>query len=180
MITTDDDGLADRLRILRNQGMRARYQYEVAGHNYRLTDLQAALVLPQLDRYADVVKSRQANAEYLTAGSRRSTASRLPRRCPAGTTSGTSTRFASTARPASTARLSSPGCTRGGVGAGIYYPKLVFDYDCYRNRDDVHVGSYPVAERIVQEVVSLPVHPHLTKDQLDHIIATVADAVARS
>ncbi len=35
--------LADKLRVLRNQGMRARYQYETAGHNYRLTDLQAAL-----------------------------------------------------------------------------------------------------------------------------------------
>src|SRR4029453_2325723 len=48
MITTDDDALADRLRVLRNQGMRARYQYEMAGHNYRLTDLQAAIGLPQL------------------------------------------------------------------------------------------------------------------------------------
>ncbi|MDR1426766.1 MAG: DegT/DnrJ/EryC1/StrS family aminotransferase, partial [Bifidobacteriaceae bacterium] len=51
MITTDDDVLADRLRVLRNQGMRARYSYELAGHNYRLTDLQAALVLPQMDIY---------------------------------------------------------------------------------------------------------------------------------
>ena len=48
MVTTDDDALADRLRVLRNQGMRPRYQYEMAGHNYRLTDLQAALALPQL------------------------------------------------------------------------------------------------------------------------------------
>ena len=68
IVTTDDDALADRLRVLRNQGMRARYQYELAGHNYRLTDLQAALVLPQLDHYDELVARRQANAARLTEG----------------------------------------------------------------------------------------------------------------
>ena len=48
LITTSDDAIADRLRLLRNQGMRARYQYEMAGHNWRLTDLQAAIAVPQL------------------------------------------------------------------------------------------------------------------------------------
>ena len=50
IITTNDEALADRLRILRNQGMRARYQYEMAGHNYRMTDLQAAIGIPQMQR----------------------------------------------------------------------------------------------------------------------------------
>ena len=45
VVTTDDDKLADRLRLLRNHGMRARYQYELAGHNYRLTDLAAAVAI---------------------------------------------------------------------------------------------------------------------------------------
>ena len=53
MITTNDDAIADRLRVLRNQGMRERYEYEMAGHNYRLTDLQAALAIPQLAAYGD-------------------------------------------------------------------------------------------------------------------------------
>ena len=48
MITTDDDAIADRLRVLRNQGMRQRYQYEMAGHNYRMTDLQAAVGITSL------------------------------------------------------------------------------------------------------------------------------------
>ena len=46
MVTTDDDDVADRLRLLRNQGMRARYEYETMGTNYRLTDVQAAIALP--------------------------------------------------------------------------------------------------------------------------------------
>ena len=59
MITTGDDALADRLRLLRNQGMRARYQYEMAGNNYRLTDLQAALGIPQLARYDQTIARRR-------------------------------------------------------------------------------------------------------------------------
>lgn len=179
MITTDDDDLADRLRVLRNQGMRARYQYEVAGHNYRLTDLQAALVLPQLDRYADVVARRQANAARLTEG-----LSGIAGVTPPAVLDGRHHVWHQyTIRVDSTAGIDREAFVEHlhaqGVGAGIYYPKLVFDYDCYRGRDDVRIGSYPVAERVVREVVSLPVHPHLTSDQLDHIVAVVASAAAR-
>ena len=42
LLTTSDDHIADQLRLLRNQGMRARYQYEMPGYNWRLTDVQAA------------------------------------------------------------------------------------------------------------------------------------------
>ena len=66
MITTDDAGLADRLRVLRNQGMRARYEYEMAGHNYRLTEVQAAIAIPQLQRLGELNAVRRANAAYLT------------------------------------------------------------------------------------------------------------------
>ena len=51
MVSTNDAEIADRLRLLRNQGMRARYQYEIPGHNYRLTNLAAAVGFPQLDRW---------------------------------------------------------------------------------------------------------------------------------
>ena len=68
VVTTNDDAIADRLRLLRNQGMRQRYQYEVAGHNYRLTNLAAAVGLPQLARLERDHARRQANAVALRAG----------------------------------------------------------------------------------------------------------------
>ena len=68
VITTSDDSIADRLRLLRNQGMRQRYQYEVAGHNYRLTNLAAAVGLPQLARVHEISAARQRNASMLRAG----------------------------------------------------------------------------------------------------------------
>src|SRR3954451_16670811 len=68
MITTNDDDIADRLRVLRNQGMRQRDQYEMAGHNYRLTDLQAAVGIPQIGRVDEIVEARKKNAARLSAG----------------------------------------------------------------------------------------------------------------
>lgn len=179
MITTNDSVLADRLRILRNQGMRARYQYEVAGHNYRMTDLQAAVGIPQLSRYAEIVSTRQSNADYLIEGLREVEGIVPPhqlagRRHVWHQFTVRVTEDAGISRDEFVAKLG-----EFGVGAGVYYPKLVFDYDSYRDRPDVHIEHYPNAERAAREVVSLPVHPYLSRDQLDHIVESVARAVRR-
>ena len=178
VITTDDDRLADRLRLLRNQGMRARYQYELAGHNYRLTDLQAAVGIPQIRRYDDLVARRQRNAERLNDGLAGVRGIITPSTAPGRRHVWHQytirvTEDAAVSRDEFVARLG-----EAGVGAGIYYPKLVFDYDSYRDRADVIVGSLPVAERIVREVVSLPVHPHLSDDDLSRIVDVVSDIAA--
>jgi dTDP-4-amino-4,6-dideoxygalactose transaminase len=178
MITTNDDVLADRLRVLRNQGMRARYQYEVAGHNYRLTDLQAAVGIPQIARYDTIVAERQRNATYLAEGIGRIPGIATPRELDGRRH--VWHQFTIRVTPESGVERDEFVARLGemGVGAGIYYPKLVFDYDTYRNREDVRIGNYPVAERIVQEVVSIPVHQNLTKSDLDRIIESVALAAS--
>ncbi|GEK21654.1 DegT/DnrJ/EryC1/StrS family aminotransferase [Cellulomonas xylanilytica] len=173
IITTDDDGIADRLRVLRNQGMRARYQYEVAGHNYRLTDLQAAVVLPQLDRYAAKVADRRANAAALIEGLQDVPGLVVPRQL-AGREhvwhqfTVRVTTDAAVSRDELVARL-----TEAGVGSGIYYPKLVFDYETYRNHPRVRISDVPVAAQVVTEVVSLPVHPRLSGDDVQHVVESV-------
>lgn len=177
MVTTNDDGLADRLRVLRNQGMRARYQYEVAGHNWRLTDLQAAVGIPQLSGYDEVVATRQQNAAYLSAGLAGVAGIITPhqavgRRHVWHQYTIRVTEAAGVRRDEVVAKLGELG-----VGAGIYYPKLVFDYPTYRGRADVHISEYPVAERIVQQVISLPVHPRLSPADLDRIIESIQSIV---
>lgn len=177
MITTNDAVLADRLRVLRNQGMRARYQYEMAGHNYRLTDLQAALGIPQLAAYGDNVKRRKDNAARLSAGLADVPGLRLPTELP-----GRShvwhqytvlvTDEAPVSRDEVITRL-----TEAGVGCGIYYPKTVYDYDCYRDHPRVIADPAPVTDRVVRQCVSLPVHHHLSDSDLDQVIEAVRKAV---
>ncbi|MEN0021668.1 MAG: DegT/DnrJ/EryC1/StrS family aminotransferase [Microbacterium sp.] len=173
MITTDDDDLAARLRVLRNQGMRARYDYAMLGQNYRLTDLQAALVLPQLDRYDGIVATRGENAAYLSQGLAEVAGVITPnelagRRHVWHQYTIRITEDAAVTRDEFVERMNA-----AGIGAGVYYPRLVFDYDAYRDRDDVVIEPTPVAERIARQVVSLPVHNHLTREELDTIIETV-------
>ena len=177
MITTSDADLAHRLRVLRNQGMRARYDYEVPGHNSRLTDLQAAIALPQLDRLAGINEARRSNAAYLSEHLRDVPGLRLPE-VPAGREHVFHQYTVRITEEAAVDRSAfMAGMTERGVRTGIYYPKLMHDYDCYRDHPQVVVDETPVAARAAREVVSLPVHPHLSRADLDRIVDAVAEVL---
>jgi perosamine synthetase len=174
MITTADDALADRLRVLRNQGMRARYEYLVAGHNYRMTDLHAAVGLPQVARIGDIAARRRRNAARLTAGLADVAGLRLPRELPGRSHvwhQYTVLLPESADRDSVVAELAA-----GGVGTGVYYPRTVFDHDCFRKDPRVVPGDVPVAASVARRCLSLPVHQHLADDELD----TVVDRVRRA
>lgn len=174
-ITTDDHALADRLRLLRNQGMRARYQYEIAGHNYRMTDLQAAIAIPQLERLGDLTAVRRRNAAWLSAQLAGIPGLTLPT-VPAGRGH---VWHQYTVRVSAEARLTrdalAAGLTERGVGNGVYYPRLVHDYDCYREHPQVIVEATPRAAAAAAEVLSIPVHPALTEAELRTVADTVWD-----
>lgn len=180
VITTDDDELADRLRLLRNQGMRTRYAYEIPGHNYRMTDLHAAVGIPQLERLAELTERRRRNARLLTAGLTGTPGLLLPTVAPGRE----HVWHQYTVRVGPHAMLDRDEIvaelTRHGIGTGIYYPRVVFDYDCYRNHPrvaPVSVVDVPVAARAAHEAVSLPVHSALTDEQLNTIVATVREVL---
>jgi perosamine synthetase len=177
LITTSDDAVADRLRLLRNQGMRVRYQYEVAGHNWRLTDLQAAVALPQLARLGETTARRSANAVRLNAGLAGVPGLVTPV-IPAGRDH---------VWHQYTVRLSGGEVTRevlakelelAGIGSGFYYPRLMHDYDCFR-ADARIIASDPTprAESFAAQVISLPVHQNLSGDDVDRIIAAVREVL---
>lgn len=175
MITTTDDVLADRLRVLRNQGMRARYRYELIGHNYRMTDLQAAVGLPQVSRLADITARRRNNAERLTEGLADLPGVRLPAQLPGRSHvwhQYTVLLPEDADRDHVVAELAS-----GGVGSGVYYPATVFDHDCYRADPRVVVAEVPVAESVARRCLSLPVHQHLTDHELDTVVDRFRHAV---
>lgn len=175
LISTNDAAVADRLRVLRNQGMRQRYVYEMAGNNFRLTDLQAAVCLPQLRTYDDQLAARRHNAATLNAGLGGVRGLTTPAELP-----GRSHVWhqytvlvgddAALTRDELLAELG-----ERGIGSGIYYPKLVFDYDCYRNHPLVKIDDMPVASDVVQRCLSLPVHPYLTESDLARIVDTITD-----
>nr|WP_103382017.1 DegT/DnrJ/EryC1/StrS family aminotransferase [Pseudonocardia dioxanivorans] len=175
MITTSDDDVADRLRVLRNQGMRARYEYEMVGHNYRMTDLAAAVGLPQIARYDEQVARRRHNAAVLSARLADVSALTLPAVMPEREHvwhQYTVLLGEEVDRDAFVA-----GLAERGIGSGIYYPRLAGDYACYRDHPRVVVEDTPVAAEIAARCVSLPVHAHLTDADLERIATAVLDVV---
>ena len=177
VITTDDDALADRLRVLRNQGMRARYQYELPGHNYRMTDLQAAVGVPQIARLTEVTERRRKNAARLTEGLSGVPGLVLPSEAPGRS----HVWHQYTVRVTGDARIDrdelSAGLAERGVGSGVYYPRLVWDYPCFAEHPRVRTGHTPLAAAAAREVLSLPVHQHLSDTDVDRIVDAVREVL---
>jgi dTDP-4-amino-4,6-dideoxygalactose transaminase len=178
VVTTDDAGIAARIRLLRGQGMRERYAYEAVGHNYRMTDLQAAVGVPQLARLDRIIDQRQDNARFLTEGLAGLPGIALPASAP-----GRDHVFhlytirVTSASPATRAELMAHLDGRG-VESAIVYPRAVYDYPCYRDHPGVSLDCCPRAEALAGEVLSLPVRPGLTHLDLGRIVDAVAEALS--
>lgn len=178
MITTADDELADRLRVIRNQGMRARYEYELVGHNYRMTDLAAAVGLPQLAGYATQIERRRRNAARLTERLAGIPGLALPAVQPGREHVWHQYTVLVTGDARADRDELSAGLAERGVGSGIYYPKLAFDYACYKAHPLVVPAEAPVAASVAQQCLSLPVHGALGDDDVERVADAVREVLA--
>ena len=147
----------------------------MAGNNFRLTDLQAAVCVPQLAGYRAQVAARQRNAQALNEGlagiSGLVTPTALPRRHHVWH------QYTLLLDNAVDRESFMASITADGIGCGIYYPRVAFDYDCYRNDPRVIADGVPVARSVAQRCVSLPVHPHLTDGEVERIVLAVQNAM---
>jgi len=172
LITTDDDALADWIRLYRNQGMRERYRHEILGYNFRLTDIAAAIGLCQLDKLERNTERRRAVAaryDEAFAG--------LPVVVPTVPSDRTHVYHQYTldvgpARDAIVADLAA-----AGVSTGMYYPIPV-----HRQPYIVELGiqaDLPVTDRVAARTLSLPMFPGLTDDDQSTVIEAVGAVVGR-
>jgi dTDP-4-amino-4,6-dideoxygalactose transaminase len=169
MITTDDEAIAESCRAARQHGMHRRYYHEELGYNFRMTDIHAAIGLAQLQRLERLNETRIANAHCLTEhlegvvtptvpDDRRHVFHQYTIRVPDGRRD----QFAEHLKT-------------NGVGYGIYYPVPVHRQTLYVETLGYDV-SMPEAERASAEVLSLPVHPALTDEDLETIVDAVNSA----
>jgi perosamine synthetase len=166
MVTTGDDALADRVRLLRQQGMHAGYAYEALGYNFRMTDLHAAIGRVQLRRLDELTARRQENAAYLSR-------SLVSVTVPAAAEDRDHVWHQYTVRLDSGHDRQQALLRLGqaGVGTGVFYPLGVHQLDHVREVAGVH--HLPVTERMAQQVFSLPVHPALSREDLATIVREV-------
>jgi dTDP-4-amino-4,6-dideoxygalactose transaminase len=165
VVTTDDDQLAERLRMLRSHGARVRYQHEILGFNYRMTDLQAAIGEVQLERLSEFTERRIANAEFLSAN--------LKNVIPPRPLPGRRHVFHQyTVRVQSNRDAAVGALAELGVGTGVHYPRPIHRQPLYL--DLGYTDSLPLAEQASREVLSLPVYPALEQWDLERIVEAVS------
>jgi dTDP-4-amino-4,6-dideoxygalactose transaminase len=173
IVTTDDAKVAQKLRLLRNHGMSRRYEYAIPGYNYRMTNLAAAVGLPQIRRLTEISLARKRNAAALRKGLTGLAGMLLPEEHE--DRSHVYHQF--TVRVLPEALMARSEFVRGlldrGVEAGIYYPKLVFDHQCFLAHPGVVAADVPFARSVTDQVVSLPVHQHLSEREVASVIAAV-------
>ncbi len=165
MVTTDDAELAARVRLLRQHGQVAPYDYHRLGYNSRMTDIGAAIGLVQLGRLEAFNAARRRNAALLTEGLRGCVAT------PEVEPWAEHVFHQYTVRAARRDGLRAHLKERG-VGSGVYYPEALSDVKVLKGKSKV-AGSAMVAERLCGEVLSLPVHPGLGDEDVAKVVAEV-------
>ncbi len=171
-VTTDDDRLADWLRLYRNQGMRARYQFEMLGYNYRMTDLNAAIGLVQLAKLDRNTGRRQ---EIATAYDR--AFADLPIGTPVTPDGRTHVFHQYTLNVGEERDKVVADLREAGVGADIYYPIPVHRQPYIMERG-LH-ADLPMTDAAAARTLALPMFPGLTDAEQAQVIEAVRASVGR-
>ncbi|MDP2216042.1 MAG: DegT/DnrJ/EryC1/StrS family aminotransferase [Methanolobus sp.] len=168
MLTTNSKSVAEKARMIRAHGSAQRYLHEMLGYNLRMTDICAAIGLVQLQKLDMYTAKRQQNAGRLTEGLRGTENITCPT-----VKNGCGHVFhqytvRTTRRDDLAAYLNDKG-----IGTGIHYPIPIHRQPYYQELG--YTDSMPLSEKASREVLSLPVHPQLTDDDISHIISSIKE-----
>ena len=162
MITTDDKRIAEKARMLRDHGSRERYIHEILGFNLRMTDISAAIGLCQLRKLPEFNRRRVENAQTLNRLIHNESIiiPRVRENCK-------HVFHQYTIRVTDDRDRIVSILNEKGIGTGIYYPIPIHRQTLYK--DLGYNETLPVSERLANEVISLPIHPSVTMENLEYI-----------
>lgn len=171
MITTDDEGIAERAAAYINHGRRAdgngSYSHAELGHNHRMTSVAAAIGRVQLERLPEFTAARRANAQWYDDH-----LNELPVETPTVPRGRRHVYHQYTIRVDDRDALRETLSARE-IGTGIYYPTPIHRQPAYESLSTA-VADRPHAERAAASVLSLPVHPNLTPPEREAVVAAIA------
>jgi len=171
MVTTNEAGLADRVRMLRVHGSREKYVHQLVGMNSRLDALQAAVLRVKLKYLEDWTKGRQRNAARYEALFKE--ANLLDRvTLPVTTAENRHVYNQYVIRVPQRDQLRAF-LKEKSVGTEIYYPTPLHLQPCYQGLGH-REGSFPHSERAAKETLALPIYAELTGDQQAYVVESIA------
>jgi len=165
-ITTNDPVLAERIRVLRNYGSRVKYVNEVQGYNSRLDPLHAAVLRVKL-AHLDAWNARRTVVANRYLGGLADTGLVLPQVPEWAMPAWHLFVVRSSRRDALQQRL-----TDAGIGSLIHYPIPPHRQHAYASAGFAH-DAFPIAARMADEVLSVPMGPHLPTDHVSAVIAAL-------
>ncbi len=170
MITTNNKDIAEKSKIFRAHGSSVKYHHDYLGYNFRLTDIAAAIGLAQLKKIDSFNDKRRKNAEYLNNGLKDIEGVITP----VAYEENKHVYHQYTIKVQGDRDAWIKFLDENGIGCGVYYPIPLYNQEYYKEIG--YNQSCPVTDKVVNEVISLPIHPSLTKTELDTIISVVKRA----
>lgn len=166
-VYTSDKTLAEKIRSIANHGMKAKYEYERIGINSRLDSIQAAILEVKLKYLDNHIAARQNAAQFYDEHLQNVSGIIIPAR----------TEYSKHTFHQYTIQLGERDALRKyleskGIPSMVYYPKALHLQEAYKSLG-YHEGDFPVAEKLAQTVLSLPMHTELIEEQLEYIIEAV-------
>jgi dTDP-4-amino-4,6-dideoxygalactose transaminase len=171
MITTNDSDLADRIRLLRSHGFRTKYYNELLGGNFRLDEIQAAVLrvkLKHLDRWTEV---RKRNAALYRENFGKLSSVELPYEL-------TKSRHVFNQFVIRTKRRDQlmSNLKEKGIGCEIYYPVPLHLQPCFKDLGGYTEGDFPNSEIAAKESLALPIYPELTPQMIQFVTESIVSA----
>jgi dTDP-4-amino-4,6-dideoxygalactose transaminase len=175
MVVTNDDELAERLRLLRNHGAKPKYYHKIVGGNFRLDTIQAAALLIKLRHLDAWHKARQQHADHYRDLFQKAgltgtvTLPEVVDRTP-GVRAHIYNQFVIRTPQRDALREFLAG---QGIGTEVYYPVPFHLQECFSNLG-YKAGDFPESERAARETLALPVYPELTSEQQAYVVSRIA------
>ena len=170
MCVTNDAALAERLDVLRVHGGKPKYHHQVIGGNFRLDELQAAVLNVKLPHLDDWTGARQRNAAYYNqafAAQSMGEALQTPQSNPGARH--IYNQYVVRVRERDRLREH---LAEQGVGTEIYYPVPLHLQACFAYLEH-RVGDFPHSERAARETLALPIYPELSEHQMQYVVDSI-------
>lgn len=173
IITTDDEEYVKLAKRFRHHGQneKTRYEYHDLGYNYRMMDLQAAIALAQLRKIDEFTDKRIKNAELLTKRLKKIGWVKVPfvKKNVKHVFHQYTIKVDEKIRDDLIKHLNNEG-----VVCGVYYPKPLHMHPFF-TKLGYKKGDFPIAEKLSKQVISLPVHPSVSEEDIDKIIKVLSE-----
>lgn len=169
MITTDNDELAEKIRIIRNQGAKPKYFHKIVGGNFRLDAIQAAILRVKLRHLDSWTEKRIQNAAYYTKGLQDAGLVADGKVIPPKIVQSRHIFNQYVIRVKNRDGLKAH-LKENGIDTEIYYPKAMHLQECMKH---LAAPSLPESEAAADEVLALPIYPELGTEHLEYALAQI-------